>query len=105
MDPEFVRELLPYVAKAAAARALGKSWDDIAARLEVPVELLEGLPILLPEQWERCYAIAEQEILARGKRKLPDSQKPAAPKTPPLQEETRRVEECPAGVPDASRIR
>ena len=74
MDPEFLRELLPYVAKAAAARALGKSWDDIAAYLGVPVEMVEGLPILLPEQWERCYAIAEREILARGKRKLPDSQ-------------------------------
>src|SRR5438874_1493677 len=55
MDPEFLRELLPYVAKAATGCALGKSWDEIAATMGVPADMLPGLARLCPKEWHQIY--------------------------------------------------
>ena len=45
MDPEFFQELLPYVAKAACGRALGKSWEELAVAMEVP-----AFPFIRPSE-------------------------------------------------------
>src|SRR5437016_273146 len=66
MDPEFLRELLPYIAKAACGRALGKSWDELAVAMEVPADMLVGLPLMCPKQWDQIYNQALKMIPAKA---------------------------------------
>src|SRR5262245_6634625 len=66
VDPDFLRDLMPYVAKAATGRALGKSWEEIAAVLGVPAGQAEGLPVLAPKEWERCTRLAREFVTEQG---------------------------------------